>query len=105
MIETRWLNNAQAAEYTAYSPSRFRKLAREYSVPRHGPEQNRYDRYELDQWMENPKCFMEQSNHNFPARRRAGGFVPIKSSLLELLNEIGEDVEIVLLKREDPELH
>lgn len=101
MIDRRWMNTQSAAEYCDYSASRFRRLVKEFSVPGHGPERNRYDRYELDAWMTNPRCFI-QTDNSFPARRKAGGFTPVHCLLAELLNVIDEDTDIVLLKRKDP---
>jgi predicted DNA-binding transcriptional regulator AlpA len=47
----------QAAEYCGYAPATFRRKLREYDLPRHGPEQNRFARSVLDNWMQNPEVF------------------------------------------------
>jgi hypothetical protein len=77
--EQRWLNLRQAAEYCGCSkPDYFRELVREYMIPRHGPKRNRYDRYELDEWMRNPQYFVVAAKMNHPIIRRiTGGFTPV----------------------------
>jgi predicted DNA-binding transcriptional regulator AlpA len=77
--EQRWLNLKQAAEYCGYrKPDFFRQLVREYMIPRRGPNRNRYDRFELDEWMRNPQYFIAAAELNHPIMRRTtNGFMPI----------------------------
>lgn len=55
--ERKWFDTAEAAGYCGYSLDTFRDYAKQYQVPRRGPKLNRYDREELDQWMQDPSCF------------------------------------------------
>jgi predicted DNA-binding transcriptional regulator AlpA len=82
-IERRWLNVKQAAEYCGYdSPNHFRKLAQDYDVPRHGPHGNRYDKYELDEWMVNPRSFADRNSAIIGSRKLAR-FTPIRLQVLK----------------------
>ena len=56
--ESQWLKTANAAARCDYSEATFQDYAREYEFPRHGPKLNRYDREEIDQWMKDPSCFL-----------------------------------------------
>jgi hypothetical protein len=62
MVESvlqRWLTSSQAARYCGYkSVKHFLKIAREYNIPRYGPRNNRFDRFDLDEWMKNPHIFL-----------------------------------------------
>ena len=81
-IEHRWFNAKQAAEYCGYnSPSHFRKLAQDHDVPRYGPHENRYDKYELDDWMANPRCFTNRKTDTFGSRS-CSRFTPIRLQVL-----------------------
>ena len=80
-IEHRWFNTKQAAEYCGYySPNYFRKLAQDYDVPRYGPHGNRYDKYELDDWMVVPRCFNDRKLAVLGSRSGAR-FTPIRLQL------------------------
>jgi hypothetical protein len=69
-LDVRWFNVNTAAGYCGnYSPDRFRKIAAEYEIPRHGPHRNIYDRYELDEWILNPQCFRNRSAGHRGGRR------------------------------------
>ena len=82
-IEHRWFNAKQAAEYCGYdSPNHFRKLAQDHDVPRHGPHGNRYDKYELDEWMVTPRCFADRNSANIGSRS-FGRFTPIRLQVLK----------------------
>jgi hypothetical protein len=61
----------QAAAYCGYSADRFRRIVKEYSVPRYGPSRNRFKIADLDDWMENPPAFRSVQ----PARRKK--FTPV----------------------------
>lgn len=77
MMETRWLNSAEAAAYCGYSRSTFMKNVRRYKIPRYGPKHNRFDRWDLDAWMQDPNVFLRK-NYVLPWRRRApGDFTPV----------------------------
>lgn len=72
LSELRWFSTAQAAEwYGDTSPDRFRKLAKQYNIPRHGHARNIYDKFELDEWILNPRCFLD-TNSPFLRRGRRG---------------------------------
>jgi hypothetical protein len=76
--QPRWLNSKQAAAYCGYeSYNHFRELTREYKVPRHGPNENRFDRLELDEWMQNPQIFIVAAQRGYTSRRRPGEFRPV----------------------------
>jgi len=49
-----------AAEYCGYSREHFGRLATEYQLKRYGPAQNRFARTDLDRWMADPKCFLQE---------------------------------------------
>ena len=66
--ELRWLSTAQAAEwYGDTTPATFRKLAKQYNIPRHGHARKIYDKFELDEWVLDHRCFL---NNNSPSLRR-----------------------------------
>lgn len=53
-----FFNLTEAAGYCGYkSADAFRRVLKEYSVPRHGPMNNRYAKSVLDAWMSNPSAF------------------------------------------------
>lgn len=81
-VETRWLNVNNAAKYCDYSPERFRRLVKQYSIPAHGPKHSRFDRADLDAWMNDPRCFLNRAN-TYP-RRRAGSMEAIQSILWDM---------------------
>ncbi len=74
---SRWLTARQAAEYCGYNVAHFRRLAKEYKIPRYGPGKNRYDRLELDEWMRNPEYFLPTRVPTV-RRRHPGQFTPVK---------------------------
>jgi hypothetical protein len=51
-----FLTAKAAAKYLSYKTDSFRRLAREYQLPRYGPKRNRYSQADLD-------LFMEDKNH------------------------------------------
>lgn len=71
-IDSPWLSLSHAARYCDYSPEHFRDLVKEFEIPTHGPQDNRFNRFELDRWLEEPKCF--KSNNARVVRRRTGEF-------------------------------
>ena len=74
-IQQRWLTFKQAAHYCGYhSVNHFRSIVKDYNIPRHGPRHNRFDRFELDEWMKNPDIFL--SYNHLIKRKRA--FTPVK---------------------------
>ena len=77
MMETRWLTSSQAAEYCGYSVKSFRKMVKKYQVPRYGPKRNRYDRWDLDTWMQDPNVFLRKSYVSPWRRRVPGEFTPV----------------------------
>ncbi|MDR2605470.1 MAG: DNA-binding protein [Desulfovibrio sp.] len=70
-----YLNLQSAARYCGYAPRTFSEKVREYSIPRRGDEENRFSVFDLDRWMEDPKCFM-QARHR--VTRNPGGFTPVR---------------------------
>jgi predicted DNA-binding transcriptional regulator AlpA len=75
-IEQRWLNLRQATHYCGYTSEKyFAQLAREYTIPKHGPRFNRFDRFELDEWMTNRDAFRAEERVRRPRRR--GSFTPV----------------------------
>jgi hypothetical protein len=78
-MDQRWLSVKEAAKYCGYkSADYFRKVAQEFRIPRYGPNGNRYDRADLDEWMIAPWCFMVQDNKS---RRKPGEYKCIHSVL------------------------
>jgi len=98
-FDARWLNVNAAAMYCGdYSPDRFRKIAKEFEIPRHGPHRNLYDRLELDEWINNPNCYRS----NRPGRRtgrRAGAMDKIAHFTLSVVRSRTESDN----KREEQE--
>lgn len=72
MDHQEWFTLKEAAVYCRYSPSRFRTLAREYQIPRGGPEGSRFRRINLDIFMESPEAFKQDFR---PRGHR--GFTPV----------------------------
>ena len=57
-VEGPFFNLKSAARHCGYeSPEHFAELLRGFSIPKFGPEKNRYARSVLDAWMENPEAF------------------------------------------------
>jgi len=56
-VQGPFMTARQAAEYCGYALETFRRKTREYDLPRHGPERNRFARSVLDAWMEYPEAF------------------------------------------------
>jgi len=61
----------KAADYCGYSYETFRKIIREYQLPKYGPRRNRFSVHDLDEFMVEPEQFTVQSN------RKAGRRKPI----------------------------
>lgn len=59
----------QAAEYCGYHPDTFCRKLRDYQVPRHGPEKNRFARSVLDAFMENPDTFAKAKGGGYRRRK------------------------------------
>lgn len=57
----------EAAQYCGYALETFRRKLREYDVPRHGPEKNRFAQSVLDAFMVSPETFRPDPA---PRRRR-----------------------------------
>lgn len=75
MTEQRWLTAKQAAHYCGYSSvSYFLKLVRKYNIPKYGPKKNRFDKFDLDEWMRNPDIFISPSGR----QRIRRTFKPVK---------------------------
>ncbi len=47
----------KAAEYCGYSTDRFRKIVRDYELPKYGPHRNKFSPVDLDLWMHDPESF------------------------------------------------
>ena len=71
-----YLNMTEAAKYCGYASRTFRDKVREYSIPRHGDEKNRFAVLELDMWMYDHKCFISRKRHHAIVRS-PGGFTPV----------------------------
>jgi hypothetical protein len=94
-FDQRWMNNKQAAKYCGYeSAEHFRHVVREHRVPRHGPANNRYDRFELDEWMMNSRYFMIDQRAAV-ARGRNRAFVPIRCMFAGLRERRKRDAVIL----------
>lgn len=50
----------QAAQYCGYHPDTLSRKLRDFDVPRHGPEKNRFAKSVLDSFMENPELYRHQ---------------------------------------------
>lgn len=72
----RYLNRGEAAEYLGYSRSYFNRIVQEYRIPSKGPSRNRFDVQDLEQFMDNPACFLDQEPTAAP--RRTGQFTPLR---------------------------
>ncbi len=88
-IDSHWLSLANAARYCDYSPEHFRDLVKRFEIPTHGPQDNRFNRFELDRWMEEPKCF--KSNNARIARRRTGEF-----KIRDIMQDLGDSDDAVI---------
>jgi len=55
-----FFDTKDAAEYCGYSREHFGRLASEYQIKRYGPARNRYARADLDQWMCDPRHFLQE---------------------------------------------
>lgn len=58
-IDSPWLTLPEAAAYLRFSPRYFRDIATKYEIPRHGPDKNRFNKYELDEWIDEPNRFKQ----------------------------------------------
>lgn len=68
-----YLKIKDAAHYCGYSYDRFRQLAKHYRIPRKGPGKNRFSRFDLDLFMDDPTAFSEPGH----LRRQPGRFTPV----------------------------
>lgn len=78
-MTTVWLTPAEAAEYVRYSETSFRRYRKKYAIPAHGPEASRFHRDDLDRWLKNPNCFLDENKPKAKAKRPAGGFRRVKA--------------------------
>ena len=60
----------QAAEYCGYSPRTFSRKLKEYDLPRHGPEKNRFAKSVLDSWMQSPDTFRKAPQRRYNHKPR-----------------------------------
>jgi hypothetical protein len=79
-VDTPWLTTKEAAVYCRYDCDVFRKLVREYNIPKHGKSGNRYHRHELDEWIRDKRCFHAPSGR--PRRRKVDPMSAIEDLLL-----------------------
>lgn len=70
-----YLNLEKAAEYCGYAPSTFSAKVKDFSIPRKGDSENRFAVRDLDRWMDNPNCFVEEARY-IPIRK-LGGFTRV----------------------------
>lgn len=70
-VEKQFFNQREAAEYCGYSVIKFRAFAKEYDIPKYGPNTDRYRKEDLDNFMACPSDFFN------PLRVRKSGFVPV----------------------------
>lgn len=63
----RWLTAKEAAQYVRMHPSTFWRYVREYKIPRRGPTNRHFSAEDLDRWMMDERCFLED---RAPARRQ-----------------------------------
>lgn len=79
--QRRWMTSAQAADYCGIGDKGyFLKLAKVYHLPRYGHSNRVFDRFDLDQWMQDPRCFLPDYQA-LPRRRKAGSFTPIRKMI------------------------
>lgn len=52
-----YMSMSAAAAYCGYSKDRFRKVVRDYELPKYGPHRNRFSPVDLDTWMSDPNSF------------------------------------------------
>lgn len=95
----RWMKQKEAARYCGYSVSQFKKLASQYQLPKHGPSHNHYDRLELDRWMRDSVCFIEEE---FPSEKRyTGTYSKVYDAILGLLGPYSKECPINLPKTDE----
>lgn len=71
-VERHFFNQREAAEYCGYSTAKFRQFAKDYDIPKCGPNLNRYRKVDLDSFMACPGDFYN------PLRVRKAGFIPVE---------------------------
>jgi hypothetical protein len=64
-----FLRTQDAALHCGYSYDRFRLLARKHQIPRHGPSHTRFAVSDLDQFMLDPNCFVDNPKE-LPSKKR-----------------------------------
>jgi excisionase family DNA binding protein len=57
-----FLTPKEAARYCGYETSTFRRLAKDYRIPKYGPGAARYATSDLDEWMQNVFVFINVSS-------------------------------------------
>jgi len=68
-----YLPLSEAALFCGYSEKYFRRLAKEYEIPRYGPHKNRFKAMDLHEFMNNPRAFQS------PRRRMSRqGWTPVQ---------------------------
>lgn len=55
-----FLNAKDAAAYCCFTYTHFARLRATYRLPRYGPNRNRYAQADLEKWMKDPTCFMNE---------------------------------------------
>lgn len=73
-VDTPYLTTEEAAARVRYSVTQFKRYVAADHIPAYGPQENRFRRDELDEWMENPNVFKRKVA---APKRRAGGFTPV----------------------------
>lgn len=71
-VDSPWLTQPEAAEYLCYTSHHFGEIVPEHPELRHGGQDGRecrFNRHELDEWLDDPDRFKETST---PARRSGG---------------------------------
>jgi len=65
-----FLNLLEAATFCGYAPRTFRRLSKEYRIPKYGPTRSRFKQDDLVIFMEYPCHFLEQQEPLVRARRK-----------------------------------
>lgn len=62
-----YYNLKDAAAYCGWAPDTFRRMMRDYDIPRYGPRETRFAQSTLDRFMAQPRDFLKGRR---PPRRR-----------------------------------
>jgi hypothetical protein len=95
-----YLTLEEAAIYARYQKKPFSRLVKEYQIPKCGPHNNRYKKYDLDRWMDDPNCFKTEALSGKKGKRSEDPMARIFNMLLKMASDGASDEEWKVFREE-----